>query len=1261
MMESQDLLRLIDTAADEQWTELDLAGMNLTELPPEIGKLTQLEKLILGKRDNNTRKTIGNALTSLPPEIDRLVNLTELIIDTNLLTDIPQVILSLPKLTSLSVNENRIENLPDWLAQMNLTELYLDSNQIAIIPEAIGNLTSLTTLSLDSNQIAIVPEAIGKLTSLNSLFLRGNQIAIVPEAIGKLTSLTKLYLRGNQIAIIPEAIGKLTSLTMLSLGINQIAIIPEAICKLTSLNSLFLHSNQIAIIPKEIGNLTSLTTLSLGSNQIGIIPEEIGNLTSLTTLFLDSNQIAIIPEAIGKLTNLTILLLQSNQIAIIPEAIGKLTSLTELLLQSNQIAIIPEAIGNLTNLTTLDLHSNQIAIIPEAIGKLTNLTILGLDSNQIAIIPDAIGNLTNLTTLYLDSNQIAIIPESIGNLTNLTTLYLDSNQIAIIPEAIGLLTSLTGLYLDSNQIAIIPESIAKLTSLTELYIKSNQIAIIPQWFQSFNNLEKLDLRGNQLPISIEILGPKDLSKDPGDLRSILEFYFQTQDPQARETLYEAKFIIVGEGESGKTTLAKKIQDSDYQLDIKQKSTEGIDIIRWEFQHNGKPFRVNIWDFGGQEIYHATHQFFLTERSLYTLLIDNRRDSPNSEYWLNIIRLLSGDSPVFITKNEKQDRQCELGEGELRRKFLQLKESIPTNFATNRGLREIRQAIQQYVTNLPHINIPIPKTWVRVRNVLENYAQNQNYIDVEKYRSICLHNGITDPTQMSTLGKHLHDLGICLYFQQNPTLKHLVILNPSWATNAVYKVTDAKSVIEHKGRFTTTDLQTIWDNRQYAEMQDELLELMKNFSICYPIRNLPHTYIAPSLLSRDRPKYKWKVSESLTFRYKYGFMPKGILTRFIVEMHDKIEQLPPPALPSSQSVWKTGVILADKSARAEVIEDYYNKHIRIRVVGFGRKSLLDTIRREFEKIHSSYAGLEYQEIIPCNCPQCKDTEKPHTYIYESLLRRLENNRFEVECEKSYLPVNIRRIIDEVIEPKTNINLDMTPAEIRQLIDAALTDNDLSNLCYDEFPKVYSEFDGKTRSAKIRDLVEYVNRQDEIPKLLRAIEQINPHADKLSSGRIHPTDFRGKLDGRERVPIVSPSQLANNSSPVIVNIHNHNAANNNMPGDTNFNSYGSGDNIHGDKVMGDKINTQINNNHNLVQAAADIKSLLDQLSEEYNPNTATGQQKISDGAIAAIEQNPTLKGRVVKAIKEGSMAALTSAIDHPVAAICVAAFKGFTEGE
>ena len=48
MTETQ-LLQVIEQAAIEAVTELDLSGNQLTALPPEIGKLTQLKKLIVGK------------------------------------------------------------------------------------------------------------------------------------------------------------------------------------------------------------------------------------------------------------------------------------------------------------------------------------------------------------------------------------------------------------------------------------------------------------------------------------------------------------------------------------------------------------------------------------------------------------------------------------------------------------------------------------------------------------------------------------------------------------------------------------------------------------------------------------------------------------------------------------------------------------------------------------------------------------------------------------------------------------------------------------------------------------------------------------------------------------------------------------------------------------------------------------------------------------------------------------------------------------
>lgn len=65
------------------------------------------------------------------------------------------------------------------------------------------------------------------------------------------------------------------------------------------------------------------------------------------------------------------------------------------------------------------------------------------------------------------------------------------------------------------------------------------------------------------------------------------------------------------------------------------------------------------------------------------------------------------------------------------------------------------------------------------------------------------------------------------------------------------------------------------------------------------------------------------------------------------------------------------------------------------------------------------------------------------------------------------------------------------EIRKLINEALGDDELTNLCFDHFRPVYDKFTtGQVKPDRIRMLVEYAERQREIPKLLKAIEKINP---------------------------------------------------------------------------------------------------------------------------------------------------------------------------
>ncbi len=626
---------------------------------------------------------------------------------------------------------------------------------------------------------------------------------------------------------------------------------------------------------------------------------------------------------------------------------------------------------------------NKLTEIPEEVFKLINLKVLKLNYNKISHLPESLGNLTNLNELYLSGNQLTSLPEFLGNLTNLNELYLSENQLTSLPESLGNLTNLNKLNLSGNQLTSLPESLGNLTNLNNLSLGGNRL--------------------KQPPLEIATKG----------VQSIKE-YFEQLSTEEKDYIYEAKLLIVGEGGAGKTTLAKKIQNPEYKLRESEPLTEGIDVIKWSFTLPDKEreFKVNIWDFGGQEIYHATHQFFLTKRSLYILVADTRKEDTDFYYWLNIVELLSDNSPLLIIKNEKEDRQKEINETALRGRFTNLKETLATNLKTNRGLRDVITNIQDYIKKLPHIGQTLPKTWVKVRQALEN--DTRNYISLQEYFDICQANGFTRLEDKLQLSGYLHDLGVCIHFQdeEDSLLYRTVILKPEWGTDAVYKVLNNKEVINNKGHFTRKDLKNIWQDEKYASMRGELLELMKKFQLCYEVPESKDTLIAPQLLSDNQPEYDWDESHNLILRYAYlDFMPKGIITHFIVIMHQYIEQ--------QEYVWKTGVILNKDNTRAEVIENYGKREIKIRIFGSYKRELLNMITYELNKIHHSYKRLKYSKLIPCNCSTCKDSQSPHFYDFDMLRNFIADKQYKIQCQKSYQMVNALGLIDDILDLKKSI--------------------------------------------------------------------------------------------------------------------------------------------------------------------------------------------------------------------------------------------------
>ena len=793
-------------------------------------------------------------------------------------------------------------------------------------------------LDLGALELMEVPPEIRKLKSLVNLDLHGNKLQRLPPEIGQLKQLKKLDIHNNILKDLPQEISLAKNIKELNISFNRLTMIPMGIGRMKNLEFLDISHNELVAIPSTIRSLSKLQILNASDNNILSVKSGIINLKSLRKLDLSKNKLTRITRIIGHLKSLQLLNISNNQIAVIPPEIRQLKNLQILNISNNQLTFILPEIEYLKDLRHLDISRNNMDIIPSEIGGLINLRKLDVSFNKLRAVTPKISELKSLEELNLNANFLMNFPVEIGKIKSLIKLEINSNELMCLPSEISQLQNLEILDLSSNKLEDLPLSMIHLTQMKDIFLHKNESLHLPK----------------------EILGPtlddvRFSGIEPAKPQDILDYYFRIAN--AKSPLNEAKLILVGFGAVGKTSLVNRLVHNTFNSS--ETKTDGIQITQWSILLNKtENIRLNIWDFGGQEIMHSTHQFFLTQRSLYLLVLNGRQghEDEDAEYWLNLIQSFGANSPVIVVLNKIKEQPFNVNRNYLQQKFENIKAYIETDCKEGIGIDILYQVLEQETDQLEHLRDAFPDSWFSIKDQLA--SMDINYIGYDQYRQICAAHDETNLDAQDSLAFHLHNLGIALNYREDPRLRDTNVLNPQWVTNGIYTAINAEPLVQKNGELQLSDLAQVLDLKDYPlDRHRFLIELMHKFELCFRFPENDSCYLVPDLLDKQQPAAAtgFQPATCLNFQYHYPILPEGLLPRFIVRTH---------VLSANQHRWRSGVILEFDKNRALVRADKADKRVTISINGppAGRRRLLAIIRSDFETIHSSFKFVP-QAMVP----------------------------------------------------------------------------------------------------------------------------------------------------------------------------------------------------------------------------------------------------------------------------------------------------------
>jgi internalin A len=759
------------------------------------------------------------------------------------------------------------------------------------------------------------------------------------------------------------------------------------LASLVSLEVLFLNDSTIKTI-KPLNGLISLREVYLQNTEIGDI-SPLSNSPFLKELHLNNTPVTSITP-LESLSHLRILYLPKAEVTDI-SALINLKHLEELCLDETLITDI-NPIRHHVKLKKLSLSGCSVEDL-SPLCKLDQIQVLNIAETPIVDI-EPLRNLIKLEHLKLSSTSVFDIAP-LSNLVQLQQLYLNYTKIIDVAP-LSHLFHLKHLSLVGTNISDI-SPLSQCKEIEKLYLGETKVNDVTP-LMNFDSLQVCDLFRTKVadisPLKKQIqtglrvtvkgifshgiyLGGCPLTNPPYEIayqgnKAILN-YWRDRDNEKAIPATELKLFLVGNTTAGKSSLAHVLTKKKFPKKIR--STFGANLNQvWKLANQ----RIYIWDFGGQEYFHATHQLLVNDNALYIVLVDPKTnhdgfiDTPiwhfseteprlehlehfHHRYWLEMVNANAPRAQVLLFWNKMtekhyyRDARIEDDDHEIFKVgaplsdfkndlLLAIKEKNPYWLRRwDDFCQELTEAIDEHLKKREVLTF-----WPHIRDRLAFLSQTRIRVPRKEFDDICLDK---NPNRnLDNIITYLRDMVGRILYWERPELSHYVYIHPHNIHYLIYAIL-SRQVIDQKGRFTFIQAQAqiekaleeidskgLFALGSMEEFTGELLQIMKEFELIFEVKTdalgAAQEFIAPQYLAHEEPtqltREKRIANLSIGFFIRFtSYIPRHIIPRFIAKNG---------MFAKEETWWKFGVLyfLDKKSNMALVQVDYKTRTIAIEI-------------------------------------------------------------------------------------------------------------------------------------------------------------------------------------------------------------------------------------------------------------------------------------------------------------------------------------------